>query len=236
MFSINILVDVILVLIVFLCAFIGKIRGFIKTFFGFFGSLISFIVSSLLARPIGMFLSEKVFFPIIKGVIRSRVETAMTGSLNVSDFLSAVEDAPSVLEKIGVKWEDLLRHIEGQPFDSAQELAESAFDYIARPIASSVGHITAFVALFIVLSIAVKLLVKVLDLISKVPFLNFSNRFLGFAVGALWGVLIAMIVSSVLVLAVPALQSSPQSFLAALDPNKTYVLKFLNQLSLFRPV
>jgi uncharacterized membrane protein required for colicin V production len=236
MLNVNILVDLILVLIVILCAFIGKIRGFIKTFFGFFGSLISFILASLLARPIGTFLSEHLILPIIKKTMQNRLETAMEGSFEFSDFLSTGANAASALEKFGVKWNDLLRHIEEQSIGNAQELAESVLDFVARPIASTVGHVTAFVVLFVVLSIVVKLLIKILDLIAKFPFLNFSNRFLGLAVGAVWGLLIAVIVSSVLVSVSPALQSSSQPFLSSLDPTKTYVLKFLNQLSLFHLV
>ena len=63
---------------------------------------------------------------------------------------------------------------------------------------------------------------------------NFSNRFLGFAIGALWGLLIATIASGVIVLAAPVLQGSEQAFWASLDPEKTYLLKLFYQMSLFR--
>ena len=54
----TIIFDLIPILLIALCAILGRKRGFIRTFFGFFGSLIGFIVTSLYAPMLGKFVTE----------------------------------------------------------------------------------------------------------------------------------------------------------------------------------
>ena len=65
----NFVVDLILVLIVAVCAWYGHKKGFILSFFNFFGGLISFVLGSFLARPLGAFVSDSVLKPFMTDYI-----------------------------------------------------------------------------------------------------------------------------------------------------------------------
>ncbi len=59
----NIICDVLLVLVIVLCAFFGRRKGFVKTFFDLFGTILAFFAAFFLNKPFAAFLSEKIFHP-----------------------------------------------------------------------------------------------------------------------------------------------------------------------------
>lgn len=221
----NILFDILIVLIVLLSALVGKKRGFIKTFFGFFESVLSFVIASFLARPIGSFLCDRFLEPaILKYFVRAFLKTSGEISSEISfDTLSKASQ------------EFLLRfRIDGEIFnsffskagESVSESLENVFMVIAEPISKSISYAIAFFALFIVISFLLRIVIKLADLVSKLPFLNFSNHFLGLVAGLLWGIVLAFAFSYLVVLIEPFLQST--EIFRNYSTEDTVILKLLS--------
>ncbi len=226
----NIFFDILIVLVVLLSAFIGKKRGFIKTFFGFFESVISFILAAFLARPIGSFFSKTILEPVISKYF-ARAFLKISGDISSEITFDA-------LSKSGQEF--LLRfQINGEVFDSffsgagesVSKSLEQVFASIAEPIASSIAYAVTFFVLFIGISFLLRILIKLVDLVSKLPFLNFSNQFLGFFVGLLWGLVLAVALSYLVVLIEPFLQST--EFFRDFSSKSTVLLKLLSDFSFF---
>lgn len=225
----NLLCDTLILVFIVLCALIGKKRGFIKTFFAFFGGLVSFVVSSVLANPFGDFLSRKLFFPSL----RSYFIESMTKKANSLDLSSVPEEALRFLQKFNFSKEDLESFLANQVSSGTQEI-EMLADTVIKPISDSVGHAVALILLFILCAVVIRILVKVLNLISKLPILNFSNQTLGLVSGILLGVLLSVVFSSALELASPILQGSENKFLSTFDFEKTYLVRLFSSFDFLR--
>ncbi len=223
----NWIADLLIVLILVLCTLIGKKRGFIKTFFGFFGSLIAFVVSSVLSKPVGTFLAEKCFSPVMNRVLLEALREKI-GSVETVDFSVLPESAAEILEKFGTNADSINSFLAAQSELAGQQLQDAVLDFIVRPVSIAAGVSVAFIVLFLVLAVGIRILVRALDLISKLPILNFSNRFLGAGIGFVWGVLLAVIVSAILTVAAPAMQNT--ALFAAFHPDETILVKLFSKL------
>ena len=225
----NIIFDILIVLVIFLSAFIGKKRGFVKTFFGLFESVVSFAAASVLSKPIGGFISEKFLQPAIsKYFVRAFLNKAGEISSGIT-FDSLSKEGREFLLRF---------HIDGNAFDTfftgaeenVSESLERFFMTISEPISSSVAFAITFVVLFIGISFLFRILIKLADLVSKLPFLNFSNRFFGFVVELLWGAVLALALSHLIALIEPFLQST--EFFRGFSINDTFIVKLLLELNL----
>lgn len=80
-------------------------------------------------------------------------------------------------------------------------------------VSNAVSYTIAFVILYILATIGITIAANVLDLISKLPFLNFANKTLGIIAGAVLGFISAWIFAIVLNFAFPLLQEyNPELF------------------------
>ncbi len=226
----NFLFDLVLILIIVLCTFIGKKRGFIKTFFGFFGSVIALVLSSIFSRPVGAWLADSFFSPSLSKFFLNSIGENV-GSVEFVDFAKLPNSVQHILEKFGTDSEKISEFVSEQSDMAQQQLQNAVVEYVVNPIATAVGQAVAFVILFIVLTIGIRILVRALNLIAKLPFLNLSNRFLGAGIGFLWGLLIAVILACVLAACAPALQNS--ALFSDFDPDKTIFVKLFSKLNLF---
>ena len=222
--NMNYLFDFLVLALIIFCAWLGKRIGFVRSFFGFCGTLISFAVSSFLARPVAKWLCEIVFLPILEKVFADSVSEKVGQKLQDIDFANLPDSVHQLLNLFGTDAEALQRYLAESDVSSGQQLAHEICSAVAEPVAYAISFAVAFFGLFIIISLFIRFLVNALDLIAKLPLLNFSNRLLGLGIGILWGITLAVILSSALTIAAPAVRSN--YFFASFDPGKTVVLKF----------
>ena len=223
----NLIFDAGILLVIVLSAWIGKKRGFIKTFFSFFGSLISLILASVCAKPVGAFLSEKYFEPVIhRFFVDAFLTRAGTDAQNL-DFSALPEPCKEFLQRFRVSSSDLEK-IASDTKEKGADLLDRIAGTVAAPLASSIGYAVAFLGLFLIFLVVLRLLVKLLDLISKLPGLNFSNRVLGLLAGIALGLVLAVLLSSLIVLSEPLIQRSESAFLRDFDSQKTVLVRFFS--------
>ncbi len=171
----NILLDLLVILIVVLFAFVGKTKGFVKTFFGFFGSIISFIFASVFAKPIGTFLSEKAIFPVLKKYFLATLSEKAGEKIHTFDYQSLSETAKEFLLRFQIS-EEKVQSFSISAQDSFAEAGEKMAETVLTPFSESIGYAIAYITLFIVFSIAIRILVKVFNLFDKLPIIRFSNQ------------------------------------------------------------
>ncbi|MBR3836663.1 MAG: CvpA family protein [Clostridia bacterium] len=229
----NILIDLLLLAILILCIWMGKKRGFIKSFFGFFGSIIAFFLTSLFAKPLGSFFSSAFFYPFLRQRFLTVLSQEIGQSASGIDFSALPESCQQLLARFGTDAEAIADHVATASQTVGDAAADTVSGFVALPLADAASYALAFFLLFVVFSVAVRIAVHLLDLISKLPILNFSNRFLGLLAGALQGFFLVLVLSAILVSAAPWIGSSPNPFLASFDPEQTYLLKFLSGFDFF---
>jgi hypothetical protein len=185
--------------------------------------LIAFVFSSVAAKPFGSFLSTKIIFPSL----RNYFIESLKQKVDSIELATLPEEGLGFLEQFHFSKEDLQQFISSQA-SSGEEVLENLADTIVKPVSDSVGHAIALVLLFIACALVIRILVRVLDLISKLPILNFSNQTLGLFAGILWGVLLSVFLSSVLQLIEPVLQGSENQFLSTFEFEKTYLVQLFS--------
>jgi len=228
----NLIFDLMILGVFLFCLWRGHKNGFIKSFFGFFGSIAAFLLSSFFAGPVGTFLGEKLISPVMEKYLLSSLSERLGTAAENLDFCALPSSCDDILSHFGVSAESIKEMISSESAAVGQSAVEQLSETVIRPVSVSIGYAVAYIVLFIILSIVIRIAVKALDLVSKLPILNFSNKTLGVLMGAVWGLFLAIIVSGVMMYLEPMLQGSENEFLSAFDVERTYLIRFLSKIDL----
>lgn len=207
--AIGILIDVILVLIVVLCAKKGSKDGFAKTLVSFFGFFIALVLAAAACTPVAEFCYDKAISQTVQSetekMLASKVEQYGSASSDavVAAVNGAIETLPGFMknaidtEKIA---ENFKNSVEGSVSSiDAKGMAQAVNEKIIRPSLVSVLAAVAFAVIFIVLFVVCKILAKALKLVNKLPLLGAVNGFLGGLLGVLKGAIIVIIINWIMV-------------------------------------
>ena len=207
---------ILLILSVFLWR--GKVNGFIKTFIRGFSWIAAYFCAKWFSDPVSVWLSQNVIYDKVcdrVGKALSRID--ITGA--VKEIVAAVPEVyANILEMMGVDLTGIV--------DSAVAKQENVLGNMTEAISSSlslgISRILSFVLVFVAAIIVLRIAACVLDVIAKLPILNAINRLGGVLLGTLNGVLISwgvvQIGGMVINMFVPDLKSVLE---------QTYLVKFL---------
>ena len=187
--------DIAILAILVLFAWRGASRGFVLSLCGLLAVVVAFVGASFLAN----LLAPKVgaaLEPRFAQAIAERLEEQFQQSGPAEDAagLAEGEDYPlqdvlSVLRDMGL-YEDLVNTIDQAVQDGMTAVAANAAAAVAAAIAQSVAYTVIFTVAFALILIAWKVFSHAVDLVAKLPGLNFLNKTGGAAMGLIKGVLI----------------------------------------------
>lgn len=101
-----------------------------------------------------------------------------------------------------------------------------------KEISSSVAIAISFVIMYAVAHMAIAIIANILDIVSKLPVLNFTNKSLGIIMGAVLGILYACVFSVILGYGYPLLaEIYPEIFTDELL-NNSMIYSFIHKLNL----
>ena len=193
----NHIIDIILVLIIALIAFISSKRGFILTVFDLFSGIASLVIARLTAPHAAVFVYDNFAKATVMAFLEEKyndVGTAMTEAVStVFGFLPegmyAFAEKSGLLDASAVS-QDVLSKI-----TTVAELEAN----IARPVVTAVINIVCFAAIAFVAVIVLKIVGRLLSgIISKIKIIGNLNSILGGVAGVLKGVVDVFIISVVL--------------------------------------
>ena len=187
--------DIAIVVILILFAWRGASRGFVLSLCGLLAVVVAFVgasfLASLLAPKVGAALE-----PRFAQAIEERLEEQFQQSGPAEDAagLAEGEDYPlqdvlSVLRDMGL-YEDLVNTIDQAVQDGMTAAAANAAAAVAAAIAQSVAYTVIFTAAFVLILIAWTIFSHAVDLVAKLPGLNFLNKTGGAVMGLVKGVII----------------------------------------------
>ncbi len=199
------ILDIVIVAILAVFAFLAYKKGLIKTLFGMLGTLIAFLGALALKGVVGGWLDVTFVRPSVRNMVLS----TLTGSpvLDYEKALSSLDVAGKVrkmpealrvlLDSVGVSTEDILGSLSSLSANTV-EAKNKLIDSIAAPISATISTAIAFVVLFVVLIIVCKVGAKILSaLFNLLPIGKQFNRLGGAVIGLAEGVLIVLIVTAV---------------------------------------
>ena len=187
--------DIAIAVILILFAWRGASRGFVLSLCGLLAVVVAFVgasfLASLLAPRVGAALE-----PRFAQAIEERLEEQFQQSVPEGDTAGLTEgenypmqDVLSVLRDMGL-YEDLVNTIDQAVQDGMTAVAANAAAAVAAAIAQSVAYTVIFTVAFALILIAWKVFSHAVDLVAKLPGLNFLNKTGGAAMGLIKGVLI----------------------------------------------
>ena len=183
------IVSIVYVVIILLFALIGLKKGFFKTLVGVIKSVLSFIASLFLCKPIasiliktslGTGIETKLFdaFTEKGGIFATSITESNKGEL-VSNALTQI-NIPSILHEYITKLVSDYIPVTGEGVTVASALSSTIAYYIMVVI--------AFILIFIVVSLLCLLLKKVFAILEQIPIISSLNKIFGFVLNGELGV------------------------------------------------
>ncbi len=196
-FSFSLISDIIVVLLLILFAFLGRKRGLIKMISGVLVLILSITAAGMLARWTTPYLSSAFVVPKVEELLMPEFETAQVQEDDVSQS-EDVSSSSSLLLKLGLSSESLETAIADFKQNAAASV-ESAVSSLSASVSVKATYTISFIIYFIICLLIFSLLARVLNLAAKLPVINFLNRTGGFIIGAIWGYLVILVVSSLMI-------------------------------------
>ncbi len=193
----NHIIDIVLVLLIALIAFIGTKRGFVLTVFDLFSGIASLIIAKLTSPYASVFIYDNFAKATVLTFLEKKYNeagTAITEAISaVLDFLPegmyAFAEKTGLLDVSSVS-QDVLSKI-----TTVAELEAN----IARPVVTAVINIVCFAAISCVAIIVLKIVGRLLSgIISKIKIIGKLNSILGGVAGVLKGVVDVFIIAVIL--------------------------------------
>ena len=176
------------VAIIALFGIMGLKRGLIRTVFELAGMLIGVILTVLISPYMASMLRNSAS---VYDAIHSKIEEHVHINFNSSgDELTDYLDGLNMPNKV----DEFLLEKSGNVSDLANSTVEQINRSIVDKLTDMAINCISFVVTFIIIMLLLTIAVMLLDLISKLPVLNFTNKLLGLAAGLIEAYLILSVI------------------------------------------
>lgn len=175
------------------CAVAAWRKGLIRAVLGFLPMALALLGTKAVSPLIGRFLRETFLFDKLSEAIQNSMglDTALQeGAMQTQTALIEAMPLPEFLK------EALLEN--NNPVIYQLLHAETLKEYIAGYLANVCINVLSVAAALVLIYIVVKVVINALHLFSKLPGLNFLNRFSGFLVGGVKGLVCVWLAGIVL--------------------------------------
>ena len=238
----SLLLDGILLAVMAICIISGIRNGFIKSCMGLIKGAASLLVAYAYTPVVRDVLKDNY---IIKGIADGIAETLKSLALNLEsqtptyDLSKIAADLPeayvNILDRYKINLDDFTAKIAG--ITAADEtLIDSFSAQIADPCATAIASAAAFIGLFLAAFIVLSLVTWILDALFHLPVLSATNRFFGFLLGVLEGVLIVWVISVAGSVLMSALGSLDGELFGSHVVDNTVICKFFAQHNIFTKI
>lgn len=176
--------------VILILMIVGRHKGFIKTIFMLFSSIIVFFLTCMASPYVTeLIVSSDTIYDFVYDKVEIEPDDDLDDRKSCREYIESL-NLPSVLEEKLVSLSDSF-------FESASEKTRSCEEFMTDKITVMILSSCAFVVTYILLFLLVSLVGKALNLIAKLPVLNFANKTLGLVAGLFGGVMLVMIFMSV---------------------------------------
>ena len=187
--------DIAVIIIVLACVISGRMKGFVLTSLSFLP-----IVS-------GLFITNRAY-PIASKYIRKTIffekfKDGVAKTLGIMDFKESMNQGVSDIQVIeNLKLPNIFKQglIENNnPIVKNIFDAGSIGDYIVSYIANACINVLCMIVIYFIVVFIIKAIIRALDIVSKLPVLNFLNKTLGGVLGLVKGLFVVWMSGLVLV-------------------------------------
>ena len=196
----GIVIDIILVLIVALSAFLGYKKGLVELGAKLFAGIIAIVITLIIYKPVGNIVIKNTS-------IDEKIEnTILEKTTNVIDENSKISDN---------------KYIQDASDNAVSQVKEEVIPEQARNIAVNVVYVATALILFIVSKIVLSIVISLANAVASLPILKQFNE-IG---GLLYGLVRGAIISFVLILVIGTIAKLNPNCSLSKNVESTYLLK-----------
>ncbi len=196
----GIVIDIILVLIVALSAFLGYKKGLVELGAKLFAGIIAIVITLIIYKPVGNIVIKNTS-------IDEKIEnTILEKTTNVIDENSKISDN---------------KYIQDASDNAVSQVKEEVLPEQARNIAVNVVYVATALILFIVSKIVLSIVISLANAVASLPILKQFNEIGGF----LYGLVRGAIISFVLILVIGTVAKLNPNGSLSKNVESTYLLK-----------
>lgn len=196
----GIVIDIILVLIVALSAFLGYKKGLVELGAKLFAGIIAIVITLIIYKPVGNIVIKNTS-------IDEKIEnTILEKTTNVIDENSKISDN---------------KYIQDASDNAVSQVKEEVLPEQARNIAVNVVYVATALILFIVSKIVLSIVISLANAVASLPILKQFNEVGGF----LYGLVRGAIISLVLILVIGTVAKLNPNGSLSKNVESTYLLK-----------
>lgn len=199
--TIGIAVDVAIVALIVILAFIGLHKGFFKSVLSMISTVVVIVVSVIFASPLAKIINRIYDFTglMAKGLCKSIAGMGTFYSQPIPEGVSGVDVVNSIPSSTNGFLKKLMSYVL-KPLSANEIQGETVANIVSGAFAAVIMAIITGVLLFIAIKIVLSLASRLFDNITRNRVMGTINKLLGFAFGAVKGLLIAVIFATVLTL------------------------------------
>lgn len=193
--------DILVIAILLVMVVIGFSRGFVRTLYTFLSFIVTFALTYYFYPYVTRFLMTSTS-------LYTTLSEKISETLNLSDLMNNMmgrEDQVNAIATLSLpeQMKDML--VANNNSEMFRLLGASSFeDYISGMLATWVINLISFIGLFLLISLILSIVFGLIDLVSKLPLINITNKAAGgllgaiFAIGIIWIVMmgISMMITS----------------------------------------
>lgn len=222
----TIAVDIIIVLIIALCTFIGYKRGLIKVAVNILGFFLAIIIALLLYTPISNFIIQNTSIKDnIKDSIKGTVEFYVIGEEKEEEEKEETSEPKVMSEYI----DDFIEKEKQNVKNGEKEIIANVSDTVA----TNIIKVAVAIGVFLIAKILLLIIKLFADFIGELPIIGQFNRAGGFIYGLLQGFLITFIILALISIISPSLKNPTipdainGSFIGKYMYNNNIILKII---------
>ena len=183
------LLDVLVVVVLLICAFRGAAKGFVLSLCGLLAVIVAFVGASVASRALSPMVAQALeprFAAAIEEKLEEQIRTPQGGDAAASTQELPVQDVLNALKEMGF-YEELIDKVNKAVEDGMLDVAAGAAAAVAAAIAQSVASFLIFFVVFVVILMVWALLSHSLNLVTRLPGLHFLNKTGGAVIGVAKG-------------------------------------------------
>ncbi len=222
----NVVLDVLVAVILIWSAAAATKKGFIKSLLGMVSVVAAFVMTFLFSGQAAKYISEKFVAPAMRSSAISYLSRVLGTPASAVDAGQGAANVPveKLLSDMPQLFLDYLKKLGADAAgvkaaaaasSTVTQARDAAVDAMITPMAAAISSVLAYLAVFLLSLLAFTLLAALLDLVFKLPVLNTLNRFGGFIMGCITGLLLVFVFCAAVELLRPVFAS--QSVFAVSD-------------------
>lgn len=207
----GIILDIILLAAAIAFIVSGIRKGFVISIMNIVSFVAALISGYYLGPAVSGFIKNNLIQGKVAESITSVIESLINSGVNKITMPQIFQDKPAAFVDITDRYDVTVESVESyyndQLSEGVSDAIEKVSEFISAPVVDTLSSVLGFLLVFIISLIVFRIVIMLIDLMCRLPVLNFTNRLLGGIFGVICGYLCISVLAMVAENLIPALSS-----------------------------